>query len=235
MAITTPTAYWKLEDLTDEIGSLDFTNNGTTTFSTGKVSNAAYFNGSSQYLSRADTAVLRSGDRDWSLSFWFYAADIVGTEYIISKRGGSTNEWGVRIATADIDLVYDGSLVAQWSAAVSATTWYHVVAWHDATANEFGIVLNAGTPVTGADTAIAAAGTSDFVVGGITGGATLFGGRVDEVGWWADHVLTSGERSELYNGGSGQSYPFPSGSRRQTSLVRNSIVVPRIAVVGGRS
>ena len=64
-------AYFKAEDLTEEVSSLTLTNNNSVTFTSGKIDNAFTLNGTSQYLSRTDSgSALDLIATDFTLNCW---------------------------------------------------------------------------------------------------------------------------------------------------------------------
>jgi hypothetical protein len=81
------------------------------------------------------------------------------------------------------------------------------VAWHDAGADTINIQVNNGT----VDSTTGVFGNSEtFIIGGEKVGAGAdfeFDGLIDEAGI-RNRVLTTAERTELYNSGSGRTHPF---------------------------
>ena len=85
------------------------------------------------------------------------------------------------------------------------------MAWHDAASNTTNIQVNDGTVDSVSHSGGVYNGTADFALGALFIGTPSyhFDGLVDEVGFWK-RVLTSQERTDLYNSGSGLEYPFGS-------------------------
>jgi hypothetical protein len=99
------------------------------------------------------------------------------------------------------------SLVANGFGATSTATWYFIVAWHDADNNEIGIEVN-GVHDTQSYATGMYDGTGAFDIGRYAATTNnCWDGRIDSVGMWR-RVLTSSERTWLYNAGSGCEYPF---------------------------
>ena len=100
---------------------------------------------------------------------------------------------------------HNGSIVATSFGAVTTSTFYNVVAYHDA-ANDLiaagiNLSMNSGAYASGVR-----AGSAPFVVGAISNGVSAFmNGRVDELGFWGK-VLSTTDRSNLYNSGSGNTF-----------------------------
>lgn len=222
-------AYYKLDESSgnaiDVLGTSDLTASASAPgATTGKVGGCRTFAAaSSQMFSRADNAALSTGDIDYTLAMWVYLAskpvatmdmlsryDVLNLalreylfvwnaisdrfEFYITNTGGSNN-----VVTANN------------FGAPSTGTWYFVVAWHDAAGNTVNISVNNGTANSAATTMSPSDTAVATTLGGRTGIATRYwDGRLDEVGFWK-RVLTAAERTTLYNGGAGLSYPFGGG------------------------
>ena len=77
-------AFYKLSDLTDSSGSnLTLTNNGGVSFSSGKIGNAASFNGSNN-LERAPFNL----GQNFSVSFWANPTDILDYSFLVLQYQG---------------------------------------------------------------------------------------------------------------------------------------------------
>jgi hypothetical protein len=219
-------AYWKLDEASgtrnDSVGTSHLTDVNTVTSATGKIGNAASFDRTSaEALTVADNAALSMGDLDFSISLWVnfptapggaYYPGIIGKwatthEYILAYDGDTNNlYWSVSSdGTAETNLE---------TGPLSANTWYHVVAFHDSINNQIGLVINAGTPDTTAWSGGVFNGTSNLTLGDWIGYYWL--GLIDEVGIWK-RLLTSTERTQLYNSGAGLAYPFAIGLSFRTS------------------
>ena len=85
-----------------------------------------------------------------------------------------------------------------------------MVAWHDSVNNQIGITVNNGTPEFEPTTGVPTSNPSiPFHIGytdNIYDG-TYWQGRIDEVGYWK-RLLTPAERTALWAGGAGMTYPF---------------------------
>lgn len=216
-------SYWKLDEASgsrdDSHGTNHLTDNGSVGSGTGKIGTAADIT-TTTYLSCADNAALSTGDIDFTISVWCkadsfsgaygqvlskWSTDDANNEYLIDYTSDTTQtfRFGVRSGTTF------GSV--SWSSSASTATWYHIVAWHNATSNEILISVNNGTPVSAAWSIGVNDGDSTFMIGALGGFSgnveSHFDGLIDEVGFWK-RVLTSDERTSLYNGGSGFAYPF---------------------------
>lgn len=227
MTIPTPAAYWKLDEAsgsaTDSIGSETLTDNNTVTSAAGKQGTARQFTAAnSESLSHADDATLSVPSGSLTFAAWVYANSYGGvSKVIISKDDGGGNR--------EYDLYYHGAqnkfsfivwdsggtpyeVFASTLGAPSTATWYFVVAWYDVALQTLNLQVNNG----GVDTTTSVPSTRDqaapFALGAMSSGALFWDGRIDEVGLWKQ-VLTSGDRTDLYNSGAGVTYPFPVASK----------------------
>jgi hypothetical protein len=212
--LTDLVAYWKLDDLTwsDSVGSNDLANNGSVVVGTPKLgAGSAQFDGSN-FLSLASNPHVQI-DGDFTLTCWVYPAVLDGSrQMIVSKDTNASREYFLQINTSDnFSFVIGNSGLVTDSTVLAINTWYHLVADYRASDKRIRLILNDGTPVTTTGSSAATVGTAEFQLG-----AREFlgfedpisnGSRIDEVGIWK-RLLTSGEISDLYNSGSGLSYPF---------------------------
>lgn len=215
-------AYWQLEEASgtrlDELNGCggtgcDLTDNNTVTQAAGRIGNAADFvAANSEYLSRADHADLSTGDIDFSVATWFFV-DLDATSFLVSKRndGATADEYyleylaGGQLAFC-IENSAGGSTCMQFNEGLATGTWYFVVGWHDAAANTVNFQLNNGSVRSTAETVTIADSTAAVRLGAANSPpSTFLDGRLDEVGFWKA-VLTTAQRTDLYNGGSGSQY-----------------------------
>jgi hypothetical protein len=68
------------------------------------------------------------------------------------------------------------------------------------------VAIDNGTPVTTAKTITIQDGNGAFQIGGANGAAEFFDGRIRRVGFWKNRILSAGDQTSLYNGGSGLDY-----------------------------
>lgn len=218
-------SYWKLDetsgDAVDAHGSNTLTEHGTggVGAATGIINGARDFEETeNDYFSHADNSDLSTGDIDFTFQAWIKfesktnARGILGKwvsgqyEYIIYYNVGSDRlQWFVSSNGSATTSVTANNLGSP-----SIGTWYLIHAWHDSVNNEIGIAVNAGTADTLSYSSGVNDGTAEFNLGRNQDGPDFFDGLIDEVGFWK-RVLTSGERTSLYNGGAGFGYPFVSG------------------------
>lgn len=217
-------SYWSLEEASgtrnDAHGSNHLAPTNAPGNMTGKVGNA--FVGvaaSNQYLSIADNAALSTGDIDFTLACWVNFATTAASQTIISKwidpsareyllfkpSGATTVRWAISSTGSD-------AVQVNFSIALSTAAWYFVVAWHDAANNVIGISVNNGTPATTAHSGGVFDSASAVAIGGRTDTTSPIDGGVDEAAFWRGRVLTSGERTDLYNSGAGRDYAYIGGA-----------------------
>jgi hypothetical protein len=218
MPLNTPTAFWELADTSDATGNgHTLTNNGTVTFASGLVGNAADFENNptpGQYLSRADHADISMGaEVSFSLAFWIRAETLSGRHGLIGKMGangeyqvGIYNSFDLRLKVWGSTGYGDESTAELTGGIANTAQWYFIVATHDATANEIALSIDNGTPVTDAHTAGVFDSDNALVIGGEDGSSNFFDGMIDQLGLWKGYVLTSGDRTYLYNSGAGRTY-----------------------------
>lgn len=224
--LTDLVAYYQLDEASgiaiDAHAAYDLTDNNTVGTAAGKINDARDFErDTGEYFSIADNADFSAGDVDFTIAAWVKMESKPGTMNIVAKRQGLGNleyylRWESGADRFQLEVSPDGSTpVADVNAntlgSPSTGTWYFVVAWHDASANTINIQVNDGSvDSTGHSTGVFN-GTSDFQIGAGNSGAESWDGLIDEVGFWK-RVLTSQERTDLYNGGSGLAYSSFGGS-----------------------
>lgn len=220
-------SYWKLNEASgtraDSAGSNDLTDNNTVPRVVGKQSGAANFTAAnSEYLSIASNDSLNTGDSDFTYAGWvnLRAKNLLDFQILLSKRDGPSNQ---RQITIDFDRVADRfrasiSSDGTTSTTVSANnfgsptiaTWYFFMVWYDAAADTINMSINNGTADSAAHSGGAYTGTGPFcLAAGNSTANTFLDGYLDEVGFWK-RLLTTEEKTRLYNSGNGITYPFNS-------------------------
>lgn len=211
-------AQWKFNnDGNDSIGANHLTNNNSATFTEGKLGGATgatqLVAASSQYWSIADNTVLSMGDVDFSIALWLYL-DSVGVERnCVAKFTSMGNQREYKVIVQSNNVLRfivspDGTsgfttVNASNFGALSAATWYCVIAYHNAVNNVIGIAVNDTTPNTAAHTTGTFNGTSDFKISGEGTSGVYWNGRIDNVciaksAAGAGGVLTAAQRTAFY-------------------------------------
>jgi hypothetical protein len=221
-------SYWKLDETSgnraDSVGSNTLTDNNTVGSATGKIGNCADFDRSNvEYLYLTDIDELSYGDASYSFSGWVYTdASLNIYQTILSKEDADdTRQYRLecRPWAPTLDKIRwfvfttTGSVSAEVNSAVLSTGWHFFVVYHNATANEIGISVDNATFITAGTSGTISTSTSRFRVGARwiapNQKRDCYSGKIDEIGHWS-RVLTQAEVTELYNNGSGITYPFPS-------------------------
>ncbi len=216
-------AYWKLDEASgtraDSVGSSNLTSNNGVTQTTGKLNSAAQFtSASSQYLSVADNTAISVGDIDFTVAAWVYLDSKSTTQTIASHYFTSTNQrgWDLEYLTGTDRFRFTvsgtgdstiASVLANNFGSPSTGTWYYVVAWHDSVNNTINIQVNNGSVDSAAWSTGVYNSSGPFVIGALSTPLQYLTGKVDSVGFWKK-VLSSTERTSLYNAGDGLEYPF---------------------------
>jgi hypothetical protein len=189
-------AFYKLDNLTDSSGNGNtLTNNGDVTFSSGKIGNAAVFDGVAPYLSKPHFDIGNS----FAISTWFNSSSLSPSYIGITIQHGN----------AAFYITPDGGIsfgdFSSWNASsgpniISADNWHHVVLVSD---NGSGTLFVDGNIVATDQSNSLEMNSSggDFKINGDAGDSnyTL---KVDAVGIWS-RALNSTEVAELYNSGNG--------------------------------
>lgn len=220
-------AYWKLDETSgtraDSYGSNTLSESASAVgYGTGKVSNAADFvKANSNYLYIYDNAALSMGDIDFTVAAWLKIDDKSTSSGIVSKWYGPINnrEYYILYLTGATDRISffvsnDGTSSASINAnnlgSPSTDTWYFIVAWHDSVNDTINIQINNGAIDSLSYASGVYNGSASFVLGSNRVGINTapLDGMIDEVGVWK-RVLSSDERTELYNSGNGTTYTPP--------------------------
>lgn len=216
-------SYWTMDESGgtrfDSHGSNDLSDNNTVESATGKIGNAASFIAvNSTYLSHVSNASLQmSGNTDWTISTWVNLDPSVPNQCLITKDDSAPS-------SRDYTLDYHGSIVldggfrvyiqggATYIAIMGVNSlapgWYFLVAWYDSSNGQLHLRVNDATTY---DSITGATGTdvsnSEFRIGArqYTGAEFYSGSIIDESGLWK-RLLTTTERTQLFNGGAGLPY-----------------------------
>jgi hypothetical protein len=254
-------AYWKLDEAStgaaavqrnDSHGANHLTDNGNVRSMTGgKIDACARFwAGENRFFSINDNAAFSTGDIDFTIRAWVMldAKPVSSRIGIVARDDGATN----REYRLDYDYATDrfrflifnssnavvGTVVANTLGSPATNTWYHVVAWHDATANKVCIKLDALATDEAATTGAPGDSTARLCIGSydITGNSGWYG-YIDEVAFWK-RALTPTELATLYGSGAGITYPFSAAPSVRTSaldVVASWWSVPRAVQLGTKT
>jgi len=216
----------------------DLTDVNTVGVATGKIGDAADFNNSNnESLDRATNSLLETGDIDFTIAGW-YRVDTTNFQYAVCK-------WDPAAGQREHQLFYHGSGAtdrmrfavsatgASQSAAVPDTsgpaisgilgTFFFTVVWHDSVANTINIQTNNGGITSVAHSGGVFVSSAKFQLARIQSSivtANFWSGCIDHLDFYK-RLLTTQERSNLYNNGDG--LPF--------SQYGNDLVTP----IGGKA
>jgi len=142
--------------------------------------------GIARWVSSFTPPSLPYGSRDYE--YYLY----LNTDNLITFRVSSSG------------ILQDGSVTASSIGAIATTSWYRIVAWHSANSHiglDVNLSINTASYTSGIKN-----GSGTFSLGAVSNNLTdITSGRIDETGFWG-RVLTVGERSQIWAGGSGNTY-----------------------------
>lgn len=239
-------SHWKLDEASgtraDSHGSNSLSDNNTVGVATGKLGNAADFElSSTEYLEISDNASISVGDIDFTWAGWIQLESKAETMYAWSQYVSSGNQRSHSLRynkvadRLEFHYSHDGSTTSEITdtniGSPSLATWYFVVYWHDATSNTVNIQINNGTANSKSHSTGIFDSSAVFRIGG-RGDSGYWDGLVDSVSFWK-RVLTSDEKTALYNSGAGFEYPFTAPSTAYNQIVRRGdqrfVLGPRLA------
>ncbi|MBI3335907.1 MAG: laminin G domain-containing protein [Candidatus Portnoybacteria bacterium] len=186
---------------------------------------AQFTSTNSEYLSIADNASLSIGAVSFTWAAWVYLDSKTGVTANLISKMSVDNEYYVEYGSTPDRFAFQvysgpslpsGGIAASTFGSPSTATWYFIVAWRDSVAQTINISINNGAvdSTTYSETNVYD-GASELRIGRY--GTTYYNGRIALVGLWKK-VLSSAERTELYNSGKGYAYRDLTGSLK-TSLI----------------
>jgi hypothetical protein len=190
-------AFYKLDDTSDSSGNGNtLTNNGDVSFASGKIGNAAVFDGSN-YLQATDSN-LPSGQSARTISCWYKTTS--NSDLNVLTYGSQSYNGGVVLYSQN-----DGKFIfSQYGDGICSTSslndnnWHNIVVTYDGTNWILYVDGSANDQKEmGTDTQLA-----ELLIGGAFGGGGNFDGSIDAVGIW-NRALSDAEVAELYNSGTG--------------------------------
>lgn len=211
-------AYWNMSSVNDSYSTNTLTNSGVS-FVSGKVGNCGDFESSeSDYMRLAEAsagAVDYNGNVDFTFAAWFNLETADTYQAIIGKGATVTTRQYFLLAynqeatpdapTFGVSNSGTATTSASGGSQPSTGTWYFIAAWHNATTDSIYIQVNNGTVYKTAFSSGLYNSSSDFEIGRYLNGTLKYDGLIDEVATWK-RVLTVGERTYLYNNGTGRTY-----------------------------
>lgn len=223
-------AYWPGNETDGDLldahtNALHLTDVNTVTSNPGHVYPTArqYTNENIEYHTRASEALLQLGDVDFTFATWVYLDNKATERFIIAKDNVVTaREYSLFyrdnndrfrwvVGTGGESVI--GTVDANNLGSPNISTWYFIVVWHDSVANTVNIQVNDGTVDSVATSGAAGSTTQAFMIGHIStlAPAASMAGRIGPVAFWKSAsggggVLSSSQRSALWNGGAGLKY-----------------------------
>lgn len=197
-------------------GTFNATNNGATRSITGKINDAFEFDAGENVSVAANGDLDFTGSDAFSIALWVNQTvvntakkHIIGIDGATSQQIWLRSESDDRVRWAIIDTDADASS-SQSPAALTADTWFFIVAKYDGAGNGSLWIdgdLKASSDNNNINGALSTGKNWKMGVG--EGNINLFDGVIDEVGIWK-RELTPAEITQLYNGGTGISF-VPTG------------------------
>lgn len=165
-----------------------------------------------EYLNLADNSSVSMGDIDFTIAAWVYFDTEAAVPGVMGKWGSSGGFEYLIYYYNDrfyLNVSNDGTtntaLTSNAFGALVPNTWYYVMGWHDSVNNQIGISVN-GVANTAAFSTGVFDGPTEFRIGSYAQGTTNhIDGRIDNAAVWK-RMLTSQERTDLYNSGRGLNY-----------------------------
>jgi hypothetical protein len=208
-------AYWKLDETSgpriDSAGSNNLADNGSVGSATGKVGNAADFDGTN-YLSTPNNATF-SPTSHFTVTAWVRPETTPSGDQGIAgvwQNSIGGRQWLLYLGNGDpalfVSVNGSSNTAVFYPITLAASTWYFFAAGYDGS-NIF-ISVNAGTLSTTSFVGpIWDSSTDLFYISTYDNATKFFTGRIDEIGLW-HRALTPEEIAILYNGGAGTTFPF---------------------------
>jgi len=193
-------AFYKLDNTNDSSGNnRTLTNNGNVSFASGKIGNAADFDGSSWLSSSGNSAF---GTDDLAVGMWVNAVNLSQDQKMVFVGGASGFAFSlldgtVHIAKANVADLYDFS-----SGAVTNNSWFHVLIKR--AGSTFTCYVNGSSVGTYDSGSVIDFTGTDYFFGAYIDGLTGYSleGQIDAVGIW-NRALNDSEVAALYNSGNG--------------------------------
>jgi hypothetical protein len=195
-------AFYKLDDTTDASGNGNtLTNNNSVTFSSGKIGNAAVFNGSNRLTTSSNISI---GSSDFSISSWVNFSSLGNSiiNLIMATNAGLAlyyaKSW---YGTVDKLVVskYGVSNQREEYWVPNLSQWYHIAVTRSG--SDMKVFIN-GSDLGTTTNNEAYSQSAPLQIGGEPYTMTSYDVSVDAVGIW-NRALTESEITELYNSGSG--------------------------------
>ena len=218
-------SFWNLNETSgnraDSYSTNTLVDYNTVTATNGLINSAAFFvraNSEAFYIN--DNASLSTGDIDFTWAGWVRLHTKAAQAFIAAKGYGTDREWCL-LYNQSVDRfrffisasagAANAIVDAEALGAPALNTWYFICAWHDATANTTNIQVNNLAVINSTATAgVAPADRGGQFMMAAEGTGTVgsfLDGAIDE-SFYVKRVLTAIEKTQIYNGGAGLTYPL---------------------------
>lgn len=199
-------SWWELDETSgnrvdSHLSSYSCTPTGTTSYGTGQTGNALSLV-KTGYVGRANiTALDFSGD--FSAAIWVKPTTYIAGGAIMGQFVHNTSGWGMWAFNGSVNCEIGGGYISITGFVTGA--WQLLIMQYDATAGHVYTYKNNAANSNGVRTRTQN-GTAPFNIGSYNNGSDIeFDGLMEGAVMW-NKMLTSDERTELYNGGSGITY-----------------------------
>ena len=201
-------AFYKLDNTNDSSGNnRTLTNNGNVSFASGKIGNAAVFDGSGQFS--IPSLDYQTGS-DISVSGWFKknSTDNSGTGILTCYYyGGGANGpftlWDEGSALHYMFVNSEGNVLDNVvTTSLEADVWYNMLFTYNQSTSELKGYLNGSVVLNEQVSGLMSKNAATFEIGSGENGNFMFNGSIDAVGIW-NRALSEQEVAALYNNGTG--------------------------------
>jgi hypothetical protein len=208
---------WRFDnDLNDVMGVANGTFFNGANFSTGKVGEAASFDGIDDYVFLGNNLHDTLHQGDWSLSLWMYKTNTAqGALYSTIYVGPNVKSYGALLSgttTYSFQIYANSSSQMLLNFGTFVTNqWNHLVVTRSSSLGNYKSYLN-GTLISTVSSAVNPTYLNGYVNRVTQGGrqfsamAQFLNGKIDETYIW-NKVLSDSEVTELYNSSNGKQYP----------------------------
>ncbi len=207
-------------------GNLDGTIHGATINQPGMAGKAYAFDGIDDYIEIPDASAFDLM-KNFSISCWFKVEDVSQTQTIFGKLANADTHadpyflYSTEATPASGEFVHITSRITVGGEDVTKThynqstgVWHHLIYTFEG--NNMRIYLDDSIMVSKYHPGDVDTNNLPIRIGANGGLSNFLQGQVDELGFW-NKVLSDEERSELYNSGSGNAYPFDGSSGGATA------------------
>ena len=229
-------AFYKLSDTSDSSGNnRTLTNNGNVSFASGKIGNAAVFDGTNSL-----TTPVPQPSEEMSISAWVYLNDTNGYNWVVdSVTGNNWNGGGLGLVLENGTVnsyVFYGDTMENLSVSspnpLNAGEWYHLVGTHVAATGIGKLFINGSLVSTNTFSNTSPFGgdrSNPISIGSNADGVfALFNGSIDAVGIW-NRALSDSEVAALYNSGTGLELPAPTGPTIKNGWITDTYWINDVA------